>query len=47
MERAGAAAVLADEELSPQRLRREVAAILDDSERLERMSAAARGPGQA
>ena len=43
MERAGAAAVLPDRELSPQRLRSEVAAILDDSERLEQMSAAARG----
>ncbi len=42
MEVAGAAVVLADEELSPQRLRREVVAILDDGERLARMSAAAR-----
>ena len=42
MERAGAAVVLSDEELSPQRLRREVGALLDDGERMERMSAAAR-----
>ncbi len=41
MEGAGAAAVLADDQLSPQRLRGEVGTILDDAERLERMSAAA------
>ena len=42
MEQAGAAVVLADDQISPQRLRNEVASILDDPERLARMSAAAR-----
>jgi UDP-N-acetylglucosamine--N-acetylmuramyl-(pentapeptide) pyrophosphoryl-undecaprenol N-acetylglucosamine transferase len=46
MERAGAAAVLADEEISTGRLRREVSAILEDDERLERMSAAALALGR-
>ena len=47
MEVAGAAVVLADEELSPQRLRREVVAILDDSERLRADVGGGTRPGQA
>jgi UDP-N-acetylglucosamine--N-acetylmuramyl-(pentapeptide) pyrophosphoryl-undecaprenol N-acetylglucosamine transferase len=42
MEAAGAAVVLADGELSPERLRAEVGAILGDERRLVEMSAAAR-----
>jgi UDP-N-acetylglucosamine--N-acetylmuramyl-(pentapeptide) pyrophosphoryl-undecaprenol N-acetylglucosamine transferase len=42
MAQAGAAVVLADDELSPERLRSEVGAVLGDTERLERMSAASR-----
>jgi UDP-N-acetylglucosamine--N-acetylmuramyl-(pentapeptide) pyrophosphoryl-undecaprenol N-acetylglucosamine transferase len=38
MERAGAASVVADEELSPERLASEVGAILGDPERLRRMA---------
>ncbi len=41
MAEAGAAVVIADDELSTGRLRSEVGAILNDDERLERMSAAA------
>ena len=40
MERGGAAIVVADGELTPQRLRAEVDALLDDAPRLEAMSAA-------
>lgn len=43
MRAAGAASVFADSELSAERLRREVAAVLGDSKRLEAMAAAARG----
>jgi UDP-N-acetylglucosamine--N-acetylmuramyl-(pentapeptide) pyrophosphoryl-undecaprenol N-acetylglucosamine transferase len=42
LERAGAATVLRDEELSPERLREEVGALLEDEERLARMAAASR-----
>jgi UDP-N-acetylglucosamine--N-acetylmuramyl-(pentapeptide) pyrophosphoryl-undecaprenol N-acetylglucosamine transferase len=42
MERGGAATVLADAELGPERLAREVGALLGDPQRLERMTAAAR-----
>ena len=44
---AGAATILADAELSPQRLRAEVDALLGDPERLRAMAAASRGPGAA
>ena len=50
MERGGAATVLADDDLSPERLSAAVAAVLDDPAALERMSAAARAlakPGAA
>ncbi len=43
MERAGAAVVVADAELTPERLRREVDALLGDPVRLEAMAAASRG----
>lgn len=42
MRAGGAATVIPDAELSPERLAREVAAVLDDSARLEQMAAAAR-----
>jgi UDP-N-acetylglucosamine--N-acetylmuramyl-(pentapeptide) pyrophosphoryl-undecaprenol N-acetylglucosamine transferase len=42
MERGGAATVLADDDLGPERLAAAVGAVLDDPETLERMSAAAR-----
>ena len=42
MERAGAAVVVRDEELTPERLRREVDAIALDPARLRTMSAASR-----
>ena len=42
MTEAGAATILPDAELSPQRLRAEVAALLDDPERLAEMAAASR-----
>lgn len=41
--RAGAATVLGDEELGPERLAAEVGALLEDPERLQEMAAAARG----
>ena len=43
MERGGAAVVLPDDEVTPERLRREVDALMDDPARLERMAAASRG----
>jgi UDP-N-acetylglucosamine--N-acetylmuramyl-(pentapeptide) pyrophosphoryl-undecaprenol N-acetylglucosamine transferase len=43
MERAGAAVVIGDEELTPERLRTAVDAIAEDASRRARMAAAARG----
>jgi UDP-N-acetylglucosamine--N-acetylmuramyl-(pentapeptide) pyrophosphoryl-undecaprenol N-acetylglucosamine transferase len=43
MRRAGAATVIVDAELSPERLAGEVGALFADPERLERMAAASRG----
>jgi UDP-N-acetylglucosamine--N-acetylmuramyl-(pentapeptide) pyrophosphoryl-undecaprenol N-acetylglucosamine transferase len=43
MERAGAASVLPDAELSPERLRAEVDALVQDGERRASMAAASRG----